>query len=162
MSISTKVLAKYIREGRGFLETGSRWGTTLYRAVEAGALLAAGCETDGLYCGIANTMLAELCPKGNAYVTHRASEVMLRDEHVVDTVFLDAHTQDYSPIIVELNLISRWRAKPTYILIDDMRLMKNWGVEKESVMSALENMGYALSREDGVIPMDILVGMLSM
>lgn len=158
MSISTSTLSKYIRPGSGFLETGSRWGTTLYRAIEAGAVVAAGCETDSLYCGIANTMLSELCPRGNARVIHCASEVMLKTEYVVATVFLDAHTQDYSPVLVELSLIGSWHTKPNHILIDDMRLMRNWGVEKDSVMSALSEMGYELSREDGVMPMDILVG----
>lgn len=160
MSISREVLAKYIKPGSTFIECGSRWGDTLIRAIECGADRAWGCESDTLYANVALQHVSEACPKGNAVVYNMASVWFLSGSCTSGTVFLDAHTETKCAVMEELSVIDKWTTKPAVILIDDMRCMKDWGVDVEFLNEKLKAMGYTLSRENGVVPEDILVARL--
>ena len=162
MSISREVLAKYIRRDHTvFVECGSRWGDTLIRAIEAGAFQARGCESDGLYAAAGEAHVKELCPLGNATIYPISSVLLLASEPTCKgkdiVVFLDAHTETHSPVLDELAIISKWEEKPRAIIIDDMQLMKGWGIRVEDLYLKLQEMGYICHREDGVVCEDILV-----
>lgn len=163
MSISREVLAKYVKPGMIFVECGSRWGDTLIRAIECGAVSAFGCENDALYASLASAHLREACPRGNASVMCEPSTLYLRHDGyaVPSVVFLDAHTETHSPVLHELDSIARWNLSPRVILIDDMRCMEGWGLSKEIIISHLKAIAdYKISFEDGVVPEDIMVAQL--
>lgn len=162
MSISRNVLAKYITPGiTVFLESGSRWGDTLIRAIECGAVRAIGCDNDPLYAGLAEAHLNEACRNGNAHVFNQDSALFLEAEPTHPgkdiVVFLDAHSPTSSPVLRELQAISEWEHKPRVILIDDIRCMHEWGISIGNIHMRLGEMGYLLSKEDGIEPGDILV-----
>lgn len=164
MSISREVLAKYIKPGCTFIETGARWGDSCIRAIEAGAKCAWSCESDRLMATIAQ-MHCEDVANGKvvienldsvAWLSHSGIEVLQTHDNSV--VFLDAHTDRESPIVNELNAIKSWRGKPFAIIIDDLRCMPGWGVDSDFLMQALVHMGYKVKLEHGVEPFDIMVG----
>ena len=165
MSISREVLAKYIKPGCVFVETGSRWGDTCIRAIELGAKLCWTCESDSLMAGIAQAHVND-ATKGAVFVLNVDSKCFLMDGfHVWGRrgdiiVYLDAHTETSSPVMEELLAIDHWGSKPAVILIDDMRCMNDWKVSEHVLCGRLEGMGYRLSREDGVVKGDILVARL--
>lgn len=165
MSLPRKVLEKYVKPGCRFLETGSRWGDTLARAIEAGAASAEGCEIERFMAVIADMHVQELCPKGNAGICGVDSIRFLTSEPTVkglDTVlFLDAHAENSSPVLVELDAVSMWERLPSAILIDDLRCMKGWGIGLDALHGRLIDMGYKVSYEDGVVTNDIMVGTLA-
>lgn len=164
MSISREVLAKFIRPGCTFLESGSRWGTTLIRAADCGAAHLWGCEWDGLLYGITNAMLEEVLAHSNASLSGFSldnAEYWWRGMSGWGNdaaVFLDAHSETSSPILKELAAIASWgNSKPRVILIDDMRCMEGWGIQRQQVLDAIAKIGdYRISYEDGAVPADIL------
>jgi len=165
MSISREVLGKYIKRGCLFVETGSRWADTCIKAVELGAHFAESCEVDPIMAAIAQ-LHANDATRGNyVRVNHVKSVAMLSNygleviDHSDTVVFLDAHTDTYSPVLEELAAIKTWKSKPRYILIDDLRYMRTWCVDNEFIADMLREMGYSISYEDGVVPVDIMVGM---
>ena len=164
MSISREVLAKYIKPEDVFIETGTKWGGTVIKAIELGAELAFSCELDEKQYDMASKHLADALPgsewalfnESSTSFLHRfATEVMLGG----CVVYLDAHTEDKSPVIQELAVINKWRTKPRVILIDDLRLMEShWKIPLTAVRESLTGMGYAIDFEDGVEKADIMVG----
>lgn len=159
MSLPRKVLEKYINPSGVFVETGSRWGLTLVRAIECGAIGAYGCEREILYAGIANAILSDVSPD-NTNVENCDSSTFLSCSFSACAVFLDAHTETESPVLEELDLIAKWPNKPDAILIDDLRCMKGWGVLVDRLQGKLLDMGYRVGYEDGVEPRDIMVGVM--
>ena len=164
MSLPRKVLEKYVKDGCAFIETGSRWGDTLIRAMETGgAYCAFGCEVDGLYAGVAKMHVADYSNKIS--VDHQDSVTWLRGfverkGNVGSVVFLDAHTETRTPVISELNVIHSWEVRPRAILIDDIKLMEGWGVDYTLLFKMLMDMGYRVHYEDGARPEDIMVGVM--
>lgn len=160
MSISREVLAKYVKPGCTFIETGTRWGTTCVRAFDLGAKHIYTCESDRLIAQIARMMLEDVAPH-HAEVFKEDSVSYLRGIHfhgVGAIVFLDAHTESHSPILEELGAIATWNGPPSVILIDDMRLMEHWGYSTELIEKKVRSIGnYTFEREAGAFPEDILV-----
>lgn len=167
VSLPRKVLEKYITPGCVFIETGTRWGDTCIRAIEAGAKEAWTCEADKLIAGIAQLHCDDLCGE-RVHVKKLASVPFLRSsglevwtDHSNTVVFLDAHTESYSPVIEELNIIQeQWNTLPKAILIDDLRCMNGWGILVDRLQGKLLDMGYRVGYEDGVEPRDIMVGVM--
>lgn len=161
MTIPRGVLAKYIIPGCTFVETGSRWADSCIRAIELGAAAAWTCEADELFATLARMHLKDVIRNEERFtVSHYHSILWLTNlRPTMETVvFLDAHTDRGSPVLGELAAISNWPNKPSVILIDDMRCMSGWQIDPDVIKSQLEEMGYQLSFEDGVVPGDILVG----
>jgi hypothetical protein len=162
MSLPRKVLEKYITPGCVFIETGTRWGDTCIRAIEAGAKFAHTCETDTLMATIAQMHCDDLTDEC-VNVQHMDSGAFigfsgLETSQDKTVVFLDAHTDTSSPVLKELEYIRRWVCPPSAILIDDLRCMHGWGVDLLTLKAKLEAMGYAVGYEDGVVARDIMVG----
>lgn len=169
MSVSREVLSKYITPGCAFMESGSRWGLTLLTAASCGATKLFGCEADKLIQGIADVILEEALANTNASLVHfecqRAGDFWVGldgwGENAV--LFLDAHTESHSPIMKELEAISKWEYKPRVILIDDVRCWESWGINNPGVVAdALRKIGiYDIKFEDGVVPGDVMVAVLT-
>lgn len=161
MSISREVLAKYIRPGDVFVETGTKWGDTVIRAAELGARVIYTCELDRLqYAMAANHVDDALARAGvTVHIENCDSETFLQYKAPFgDVVFLDAHTEKSSPVMSELRIITNWHRKPRVIIVDDIRLMETcWGIPLESIRSSLKGAGYAIRFEEGAVWDDILV-----
>lgn len=167
MSLPKEVLAKYVSPGCLFIESGTRWGDTVLRAVEAGATKVLSCESDELFATIARMHVADVLREkvDRVTVSHGRSDKLLAlwsgprpGERAV--VFLDAHSESTSPVLHELAAIKGWKLKPHAILIDDMRLYreKYWGVSDTDIIAAINAIDplYKIRYEDGYVPGDIL------
>lgn len=167
MSISREVLAKYIAKGDLFIETGTRWGDTLIKAIELGAARAFSCESDidMLRPAIEHCKDALAREAAEWDITCSNSVLFLQDKVVPkqrSVVFLDAHTESYSPLVDELKAIARWEHKPKVILIDDLRCMDAWKVNSKDLLKAVRAIGQCdIGYEDGVVEKDILVACYS-
>lgn len=164
MSISREVLAKYVKPGCRFVETGTRWGDTAIRARELGAALVQSCEIDPMMAGIARARVNDVLrdDAANVLISPNASEAWLswmqHQKFDPTIVYLDAHAETRSPVLEELSVISKWAFPPEAILIDDMRCMEGWGVKKDDILAKLSAMGFThISYEPGIVPEDILV-----
>lgn len=167
MSIPRETLARYITPGCTFVETGTRWGDRLIAAYELGAGTVQSCETDALMYGIAEAHVADAVPHALFDIWNESSvEFLWRFDggHESEVaVFLDAHTDVYSPVLEELKTIGQWANKPCVILIDDVRLFrsKQWGISLEEVVAGVKAIGdYDISFDTGIQPEDILVARL--
>ena len=163
MSISREVLAKYIKPGDVFVETGTKWGDTTIKAIELLARSVWTCEVDPLQYGMATAHLRDALARCGrpVHTWHLDSETFLKGIALSgDVVFLDAHSDFGSPVIYELSAIrDTWAVKPRVILIDDLRLMEShWKIPLTAVRESLTGMGYAIDFEDGVEKADIMVG----
>lgn len=162
MSIPRGVLEKYIKAGDVFVETGTKWGDTVIRAVELGAKVAWTCEVDTLQYAMARLHLQDALAASGAVVRIKNSfsvDFLAHEVYGADVVYLDAHTEKVSPVIGELSAIFKWEQKPRVILVDDIGLMEScWGVPVESIRASLKEAGYAISFEDGACKGDIMVG----
>lgn len=166
MSISRKVLAKYIKPGCTFIETGTKWGDTCIKAIELGASRVYSFEIDKEMAAIAKRHVADALREKSERVAihHGCSTAQLSlvawaiDSPCDVVVFLDAHTESYSPVLYELHLIEAMRAKPRVILIDDVRCWPMWNVTRTQVEVELTKIGRCdVTFEDGIVPEDILV-----
>ena len=168
MSISREVLAKYIKPGCQVIETGARWGMTAIKASDLGAGDYLGCETSERHKAIAMEMLAEVLARSQMtfYISKKDSVQLLGNivnqvrTPVHTVVFLDAHTEKHSPVLDELECISKWDPLPDVILIDDLRCMPAWNISSSSLRQILEWMGYRIGSEHGIEPNDIMVAQL--
>jgi hypothetical protein len=163
VSISREVLAKYIKPGiTVFRECGSRWGDTLIKAMDLGAGHAAGCEVETVLAVLADMHVKDAYSNATVHpIDSRAflgSEPTIKGKEIL--LFLDAHTEKRSSVMEELDIVSGWKHLPYAILIDDLRCMPDWNIEVGAIYSKLGEMGYRLSREDGVVKDDILVAQL--
>lgn len=165
MSISREVLAKYVKPGYTFIETGTRWGDTCIRAIEAGAHEAWTCDADKLIAGIAQLHCDDLCgevihvKKMPSVPFLRNSGLELWADHSNTVVFLDAHTDSYSPVLEELYVIlNEWKSKPRTILIDDLCYMDGWGITLSALGDTLAKHGYTITLEVGRVAADIMAG----
>lgn len=158
--IARGTLARYIRAGTIFIETGTREGNTLAWAKELGATCLS-CEVNpGLHAQAAKRF------HGEEGVTLYNLDSPAFLERVLENVkkravfWLDAHGAR-SPLMDELAVIARQPIKDHTILVDDVRLLRNgrWGISLSEVVQALMviNRRYVLSTEDGYEPADILV-----
>lgn len=163
VSISREVLAKYITPGCVFVESGCRWGDACIRAAELGAGAIYTCEIDSQMAAIARHHLADAIKKAHFEVDNVESVEFLRENIASRAiVFLDAHTETYSPILDELKVIAEWKFKPSVILIDDLRCMDAWHVSSKDLLKAVRAVGECeITHEDGVEPNDILVASYS-
>jgi hypothetical protein len=163
MSISREVLAKYIKPGCRFIETGTRWGDTCIRAVELGAHEVWSCEADSLMAVIAQLHVNDAIRRSDVIRICEGESVRFLNagfpagDNTNSVLFLDAHSGDSSPVIQELDAVCKWKSAPKAILIDDLRCFDLWKVDKTRVFKILIDMGYRLSFESGVCPEDILV-----
>jgi len=161
MSISREVLSKYITPGCVFIETGTRWGDTAIKAAELGAGTVHTCEIDPMMAGIAKSHIADAVPGKKVFVYDIPSTKLLCNSYPgfesTTVIYLDAHTDASSEVLMELHWIFTWQVKPAVILIDDMRCMQGWGIDVDTLCVKLCEMGYTLKRENGVAPEDILV-----
>jgi hypothetical protein len=163
MSLPRAVLAKYLKRGLTFVETGARWGDSCIRALECGADAAWSCEIDPLFATLARMHIEDAIRGQSRFSVAECHSVywLTNLRPLVRTVvLLDAHTERESPVIKEIEALGYWPTKPEVILIDDMRCMEGWGVRGEDIVTRLHSMGYAIAHEDGVAPHDILVGVL--
>lgn len=164
MSISRQTLAKFIKPGQTtFIETGTRWGDTVIKAVELGAVEAISCEIDELFFALAKMHVSDAVPKDMDRVLLERSDSVsfLRKlkRRGPKTVFLDAHKERYSPLLDELLALNEWGTeKPDVILIDDLRLFGDWHIDRSQLVRHLGTMGYAVGYTDGTAPKDIMVG----
>jgi hypothetical protein len=162
MSLPREVLAKYLKPGMRFIETGTRWGDTCIEAIRLGAFQVWSCEADKLMSLLAYEHVMDHAHGTPVSIEHSQSTTFLRGLNwmtsVDSLVYLDAHTEKHSPVLEELGAIQSWPLPPKVILIDDLRCMKDWGVEIEQLMNVLSYMGYLRLFENGVEPNDILVG----
>src|SRR3990167_6467702 len=174
MSISRDVLQKYVKPGTTFVETGTRWGTTALRAIDCGARIYVGCESDWRFAFSAKEMLCEVFARLlerreiKITVVHCESKNLLSyatqffkdrtsDEKMM--VFLDAHTDSHSPILDELAAIKGWNPEPDLLLVDDVRLFRSgqWGITLEQVIDSIDRIGrYEYGCENGYRSEDIL------
>jgi hypothetical protein len=177
MSISKKTLSKYLKEGDVFIETGTRFGDTVQKAVELGASHSCSIEIDNRLYEIACERLKEFVGNTNNFPGKFTPHVSLINRNSVEglntlpdillvnvdvdiVVFLDAHSDQYSPVLEELKTISGFIPMPKFILIDDMRVFRagHWDVTEDEILEAIENIGgYEISYDDGVEERDILV-----
>jgi len=154
-------LARYVRKGSVFIETGTREGNTLAWARELGATCLS-CESNpGIYENAARRFQGD----DGVMVYNLESPAFL--ERILDDLkdravfWLDAHGAGRSPLLDELSIIAKHQIKNHTILIDDVRLLRNgrWGVSLSEVVQALMvvNRSYFMLTEDGYEPGDILV-----
>lgn len=167
MTISRGVLAKYLKGDCVFYETGARWGDTVIKALELGALEAHSCEIDPLQWAMACAHVTDAIPakRGRWGIYLRDSAGWLSgcigSEYASVVVFLDAHTATECRVLDELRVLATWKTPPSIILIDDMRCMKGWGFKREDLIDGIERIGdYAIDFDDGVEEGDILVARL--
>jgi hypothetical protein len=148
MSIPRKVLGKYVK-GRTLVETGTRWGDTVIRAIEEGALMVVTIESDERMYRIALEHIGD------------ALKADIDKVRVVPGDSLDAHSDKETPILRELEAISKHPIKTHTILIDDMSVYRSghWAVSVDDIDVAVKaiNRGYRYTYEDGVEENDILV-----
>lgn len=163
MTLPRAVLEKYLNKGDLFIETGARFGDTVIRAAEAGAGCIMSCESDRVMCAIATQHVEDVLAGSPADwdVAHEDSVHWLEkylEPKSPAVVFLDAHTSNYSPLLRELAAIAKWAVKPRVILMDDIRHWESWGIPMAAVLHAVRAIGtYAIRREAGAVPEDILV-----
>ena len=169
VSISRQVLAKYITPGCTFIETGTRWGDTCIRAAELGATTIYTVEADPLMRAVAQVHLFDALPRfgTNAIISGigACSPEWLGfqdNDWEWDTrrvVFLDAHTENTSPLLEEVRILLAWKKPPSVILMDDRRLWSGWGIEESAVKQLCVDMGATEWKlEDGAMhPNDIAV-----
>lgn len=161
MSLPREVLAKYIKPGDVFVETGTRWGDTCIRAAELGASGVFTCEIDPEMKSLAERHLQDAAPmfKNRVLLIVELDDSRNFLKNIKgDVVFLDAHGGSVSPVVDELAAVNKWAVKPRVILIDDMALMPGWGVTSLELVVKLTEMGYMTHFEDGARTEDILVG----
>lgn len=172
MTIKLETLAKYITPGCVFVESGTRWADTSINAIRLGASKAITVEHDSLMATMARLHANDAIPRIEP-ATHPV-DIFCMDsvemlsanwlwhflKHSDVVVFLDAHTDRRSPLLEELDAMASWPVKPLYILADDRRCWKGWGVDEAKVMRAIQRIGnYMTSYDDGVVKDDILVAL---
>lgn len=168
MTISREVLYKYLLPGDNFVETGTRWGDTVIRALERGGCgLVVSCEIDIVQSAIATAHVRDARPadEGRWEIRNQDSPDFLRKlSQIKDTVskpwvfFLDAHSERHSPLGEELSVIERlWQPYIMTIMIDDVSCWGGWGINMVKVEDILIRMGYELRYEPGIVANDILV-----
>ena len=163
MTISRDVLGKYLRPGDVFYETGTRWGDTMIKAAELKASSIHSCELDRRQYEMASAHIDDAIPPGKGVWSienmNSLSFLRLRKDQIDKNavVFLDAHTDTYSPVMQETTILLGWNVPPRIILIDDIRCMKTWEVDVNVMVRKMTKAGYTIHYDDGVVPNDILV-----
>ena len=163
MTISKETLAKYLKPGDIFYETGTRWGDTVIKAFELQVREVHSCENNLEQYKMAVAHVEDAAPRYKglwsiecmdsvSFLAFRTAETQ---NNVV--VFLDAHSDTASPVVEEVDILLRWAVLPKTILIDDLRCMEAWKVNLRKLEQKLSDAGYLIHYEDGVIPKDILV-----
>lgn len=167
MSISRQTLAKYLKSGDVFVETGTRWGLTVLKALEIGVKVVHTIEVDPAMADTARRIIVDAYPQ-DAWKVHLYTgdstcvlKSLICELNEPAIFFLDAHDAS-SPLPGELSVIVYHKAHAQdTILIDDVRIIKSgqWGFTLEKVLELLKqiNPNYKISYEDGVVPEDILV-----
>lgn len=166
MTIARETLTKFLAPGDAFYETGTRWGDTVIKAFELQAAEVYSCEMDPKQWSMAVLHVADAAPrfKGKYQIFNMEAIDFLCSQALKappgSVVFLDAHTDTYSPVLGELDMITRWPNRPKTILVDDMRCITAWGVKLADILKPLETAGYSINYEDGIVANDILVARL--
>jgi hypothetical protein len=166
MPIKKSVIAKYVN--RVFVETGSLVGDGIQMALDAGFKEVRSVEYSPWNYSATVKRFAD---RDNVKMYSGDSAVKLWDMisgvAVPMTFWLDGHFHEntkpegmpMSPLLQELETISRHPMKIHTILIDDVRLFETYGLTQRQVVDALKriNADYQISFEDGFIPNDIMV-----
>ena len=167
MTLRQEVLQKYLTPCQTFIETGTRWGDTCRKAMELGAGKVVSIEYDLQLFEISRQHLSDLFPDRLDRITillgssdERLLDIM-PDIREAAVIFLDAHTDTYSPVMGELDAIRLSPCKQHTILVDDMRVFRagHWGASEDQIIEAIcrINGDYQIRYEDGVEERDILV-----
>jgi hypothetical protein len=177
MTISKKVLGKYINNARVFIETGTHIGTTTQIAVDLGFEKIYTIELADHFYQDAKRKFAKY-PQVECIFGDSSKElVSILNELNESAVFwLDGHWsggdtasgESPVPLFEELAIIESHHIKTHTILIDDIRLMGNPNEERWNELSIKEtnerckriNPEYKFMFEDGFIKNDILVAFI--
>lgn len=155
------VLAKFLRRGDVFVETGTRWGDTVALAIELGARKVYSCESNPDRLARAKSRIG---PEAGASLFHERSRPFL--ERLLPTLedgavfWLDAHTGTECSVVGELEVLKRHADRVRVLLVDDMAHFRNgtWGISAGTVFDLVSavNPRFVVSLEDGYHPYDIL------
>lgn len=162
--IGRGTLARHVRPGITFVETGTRHGDTVALALELGAVRAFTVENQEPLFNAARARFQK-DPRVRVFPGDSAKALMndiLPGIEGPCVFWLDAHTTGKrSPILEEIGAIAMRPARDRVILIDDVRCYRRreWGVSLGEVVEAVLRTGEDLSIEiaDGHAPNDILV-----
>jgi len=171
MPSNSKIFAKYLNGV--FIETGCYLGDGISQALSAGYLRIISIELSDKYFRICSERFRE---NSSVDIIRGDSSEILGDilDGIDDriTFWLDGHYSGgdtalglyASPLMKELECISKHRRNDHTILIDDMRCwsFSEYGFTKEDILKKLLqiNPSYQLNYEDGFVAKDILVAHL--
>lgn len=154
------VLAKFLRPGDVFVETGTRWGDTVALALELGASQVYSCESNPDRLAQATQRLGR-DPRAHFYA-ERSGPFLKRLLPALGTAvfWLDAHTGSECAVVEELAILKSHPDRVRVLLVDDMAHFRKgtWGVSAGQVLDLVSavNPRFVISLEDGFHPYDIL------
>lgn len=142
-----------------FVETGSRWGDTTINALKAGASFVCTAESDELFRPLCEVHVKEAMGWDDCTLRQRiffandsvgmltfAKDFIDMGKRLV--VFLDAHTDSYSPLLKELIEIAKWPKAPDVLIVDDWNLIRKgiWSLNTEVVYAAINRVYHEKSK----------------
>lgn len=143
MSISTATLARYVKPGYAFVETGTDGGGGIASALECGAAWACSCDIERSKVEAARVRFhgdprvhVTCCASEAGWVEAAARGA--RSNGQPTTFWLDAHGPGGTPILAELEAIRSSGVVPAVVLIDDCRYFwsRYWAVEFADILRA--------------------------
>jgi hypothetical protein len=170
MSATVEIFRKYPHHSI-FIETGSYIGDGIQLALDAGFLAVVSIElSEELF----HQCEERFKDNSNVILLQGDSATVLpkilEDIRFPVTFWLDSHYsgdgtvmgEHYSSLLQELEAIKNHPIKNHIIMIDDVRLWPNWGLNVEMIQQKLLeiNPDYKFTFEDGYVPNDILVAVI--
>ena len=131
---------KFRKKTEQYIETGACEGYSIQLALDSGFSKVYSIElTDHYYNHCYNRFLNNqnvTMLKGDSIV--ELNKFLIDNQNVPFTYWLDAHTNDYTPIMEELEIVLSRNINGELIYIDDMRLYRNFN-EKVNIKN-IENL----------------------
>src|ERR1035437_52380 len=166
MSATVEVFRKYLHTL--FIETGSHVGDGIQQALDAGFKAVVSIElSEELFKQCEDRFKSDsrvIVIQGDS---SKVLPKILIDIIVPATLWLDGHYsgggtaqgEKNTPLLDELEILKQHPIHTHTILIDDVRLWGNWGIDIELIEQKLLNINpnYKLVFEDGYVSNDILV-----
>lgn len=138
MSDTLPISLLYKYKNNVFVETGTKHGDGIALALRAGFKIARSIEHNfDLYHKVYQQFNDNLRVKLYYGKSIDYLAEAIKDIHIPITFWLDAHTEISSPILEELDIISRHPVKDHVILIDDIRVFHLWGVTIDDIRKRL-------------------------